>query len=74
MASPTPSWSVQHQEPTTGQNSAGRYVTGTRVYIQTAMGHKGSAFIPDDQYSPEKVKPVLAALAARLDGVGSLSG
>lgn len=38
------------------------------------MGHEGTIFIPYSDYTSEKVKPVLAALAARLDAIGSLSG
>lgn len=61
------------QRPTTGQNAHGNYVGGQEVRIRTGMGHEGVLFIPYDQLAPEKAKPLLAALALRLDAVGSLS-
>lgn len=73
MANPTPSWSVVSQRPTTGQNAHGTYVQGQEVRIKTGMGHEGTVFIPYDQLTPEKAKPLLASLALRLDAVGSLT-
>lgn len=61
------------QRPTTGQNASGQYVQGQEVRIRTGMGHEGTVFVPYDAYAPEKIRPLLAALALRLDTVGSLS-
>lgn len=73
MANPTPSWSVISQRPTTGQNASGQYVQGQEVRIRTGNGHEGTVFVPYDQYAPEKIKPILASLALRLDSIGSLN-
>lgn len=71
----TPSgWDFVTQRPTTGPDDHGRYVQGQEIRIRTRAGHEGTVFVPYSAYSPEKVKPMLASLAARLDAVGSLSG
>ena len=67
-------WEVIGQQPTTGQNARGQYVQGQRIHIRTKAGHEGDLFVPYSDYAPEKVTPLLASLAARLDSVGKLSG
>lgn len=49
------------------------YVQGQEVRIRTGMGHEGTVFVAYSDYAPEKIKPILANLALRLDSVGSLS-
>jgi hypothetical protein len=64
---------VVSQQPRSGPGPHGNFVAGYEVMIRTEAGHTGTLFVPADQYGPEKVKPLLAALAARLDAVGSLT-
>lgn len=72
MANPTPSWEVVSQRPTTGQDAHGHYVAGQEVRIKTGMGHEGTVFVAYSDYAPERLRPILASLALRLDAVGSL--
>lgn len=73
MANPTPSWDVISQQPSTGLNDHGQYVKGQEIRIRTGMGHEGTVFVPYADYDAVKAKAKLAALALRLDSVGSLS-
>lgn len=57
----------------TGADEHGRYVQGQEVRIRTNAGHEGTVFVPYSKYDADKVKPILASLAARLDSVGQLS-
>ena len=66
-------WEVVSQQPKSGPNAHGVYVPGVEVMIRTGKGYTGSAFFPMTDYAPEKVKGPLAALAAKLDGVGALT-
>jgi len=60
--------------PGPGQDETGALAQGYTVTIVTGLGHTGKRFIPDDKYTPEQVRPRLAALAANLDAIGALSG
>lgn len=53
--------------------SAGQVVTGHLVYFITGDGHRDSVFVPDDHYTPDSVRALIAAQAARADAVGQLS-
>jgi hypothetical protein len=55
--------------------SSGPPVKGVTIYYQTGKGNSGSVWVPYSTYNqgPAAVAPVIAAAAARMDQIGSLS-
>lgn len=67
-------WTVTSQlSDQTQITSAGQVVTGHIVYFITGDGHRDSVFVPDDHYTPDNVRTMIAAQAAAADAVGQLS-
>jgi hypothetical protein len=67
-------WSVTSQQQTTALYGT-RFVRGVEIAFVTGLGHSGSVFVPQDVYSnTDQVKAMVAAAAAQMDAVGSLSG
>ncbi len=65
-------WTVTGQLADQSQFIAGQPVSGHVVSFQTGNGWRDSVFIPDDHYTPAKVKAAIQAAADRADAVGSL--
>lgn len=59
-------WQV---DPTTGQAAQGMAVT-----FRTATGQVGSVFVAAADYTPDKVRRMIAARAEALDAVAGLKG
>lgn len=54
-------------------DGAGNPVSGYRVSFITGAGQKGSVFVPEEHYTPDKVRTLIAAQAARMDAVAALA-
>lgn len=75
MASNTePAWTITAQVQSTDMGPANAYVDGVRVTFQTAAGAIGSLFIPNTEYTVERVRSLVAARAAVMDQVAGLTG
>lgn len=71
---PTDTWQVVGQAPASKVNPSGTDVQeGYDVTFVTGQGHTGTVFVPLSQYRPDRVKELIAARAAMLDQVGSLT-
>lgn len=69
-----PAWTVTQQQETTDVGPAGGYVAGVRVTFRTAGNVVGSVFVPEADYTPDRVKAAIAAKAAAMAAVGALEG
>lgn len=49
-------------------------VLGTVVYFDTGNGNNGSVFVPASKYTAKHVRAMVAAKAALIDEIGSLTG
>lgn len=75
MASQSFTYRVTNQTPTSGQDSAGRYGPGMMVTIRTdKSGIMGQLFIPQHEYTPDRNRVALSALAQRLEETHALTG
>ena len=69
-----PAWTVTQQIETTDVGPAGGYVAGVRVTFRTAENVTGSVFIPEPDYTPDRVKAAIERKAAILSTVAGLEG
>ena len=67
-------WEVTGQQETTGMNDAGQFVPGVRVSFRLKDGAAGSVFVPEAQYSPDRVAALVAVRAAKMLAVSGLRG
>lgn len=67
------SWAVESQVEDTVVDASGRVVRGIRVGFVTGHGVHGSVFVPVETYSADVVKAKIAAVAADLDAVSTLT-
>lgn len=67
-------WKVTNQAPATALGADGRAQTGMRVYFQTGKGIVADVFVPWADYNPDRVRELVLARVALIDGVHSLSG
>lgn len=68
-----PVWRVTSQVRRTRVDDAGEVRDGYDVAFTTGAGHAGVIFVPDRLYTPDRVREAIAAQAALLDSVGSLT-
>lgn len=67
-------WTVTSQLSDQFENTgSGQTVVGVRIYFITGDGNEGSVFIPNNHYTTRNVKERIAAQAALLDEIGSLT-
>lgn len=66
-------WSVTGQQADQTDFVGGQPVTGHVVQFLTGNGWRGSVFVPDDHYTPAKVKQLIQAAANTADAVGALT-
>ena len=71
---PPPAWRVTGQVEYTQVGQTGPPVPGVKVFYITGQGHSGSVFVPQDVYNAAHVRDAVAAAAARMDAIGSLTG
>jgi hypothetical protein len=76
MDEPTtaPAWTVTQQQETTEPGPTGNYVQGVRISFRTAGGVNGSVFLQASDYTVPAARTAIAARAAQLDAVQSLTG
>lgn len=70
---PVTSWQVTSTTETQEVDSAGSVVRGARVHFTTGTGQSASVFIPQAQLNVDNVRAAIAAKAALLDQVGTLT-
>lgn len=70
---PTSGWTVTGQVETTTIGTDNRLVNGITVSFLTGDGVSGSVFVPNDQYTPDRVRAAIAARAGLLDAVQSMT-
>lgn len=68
-----PTWQVTGQIEQTQIGANSQLVKGMLVSFTTGAGNSGSVFVPDSQYTPDKVKAAIVAQAAVLDAVSALT-
>lgn len=66
-------WTVTSTSPNTNVDTAGRVVKGYTVAFQTGLGHQGTVFVPESQFSPDIVRGMVKAQAAIVDEINTLS-
>lgn len=66
-------WTVTGQQADQTTFVAGQPVSGHVVSFITGAGWRDSVFVPDDHYTPAKVRALIQAQADRADEVGALS-
>lgn len=72
-APPASTWDVTSQPEWTELTPGSGPVAGWRVMFTTGMGHTGTVFVPNAQYTPDNVRRMIAEKAATMDQIGSLS-
>ncbi len=66
-------WSVEYQQESTQVGTGNRVVQGFTVGFVTGLGAHGSVFVPRDTYTPDAVRLAIAAQAAQLDAIATLT-
>lgn len=67
------SWKVTGQNQVTEIQPGGTPTQGVRVYYTTGTGQSGNVFVPMTSYTPDGVAAAVAAAAATMDAVGTLT-
>lgn len=67
-------WQVTGDTPDQYQfDAAGNPTVGHVVAFLTGNGGRGTVFVPEDHYNPDTVRTLIAAKAATVDQIGSLT-
>lgn len=67
------SWRITGDRPDQVWFTAGIDVTGHAITFITGAGHAGSVQVPDDQYTPARVRAIIQAKANIVDEINALS-
>jgi hypothetical protein len=67
-------WKVTNQTPATALGPDAKAQTGMRVYFTTGKGVSADVFVPWADYTPDKVRELVAARVALIDSVHTLAG
>lgn len=67
-------WTVIDQREESRDPGDGIYTTGVVVRFRTGSGAIGSVFVPDRDYTPARVRDLIARRAADLEAVAVLTG
>jgi hypothetical protein len=70
----TPQWKVLGVNPNVDVATGGLPVRGNTVTYVTALGHRGTVFVPDNTPVPDGARDIVAAAAARTDAIATLTG
>ncbi len=54
-------------------NAGGTPVVGHQISFLTGAGNRGSVFVPNDHYHPDKIRPLIHAQATIADSVATLT-
>lgn len=71
---PKVTWEIEGQTRATNLGQGGRYMPGWTVAWVTSTGVHGDVFVPDTEYTTERVGELVAARVASVVGVGQLRG
>ncbi|MGH3180330.1 MAG: hypothetical protein ACRDOE_00245 [Streptosporangiaceae bacterium] len=71
---PPAAWRITAQREVNRLNASGQYVSGVLLTFQTAGGLIGTAFVPDAQYTAERVKNLVNDRVAAMEAVQGLQG
>jgi hypothetical protein len=71
---PSTGWSVEYQQETVDLGPDGRAVQGVKVGFVTGKGVHASVFLSKARYTPDNVRAAIAAAAAQIDAVHTLTG
>ena len=66
------SWRVTGDRPDQVWFVGSQDVTGHTITFTTGNGHQGSVQVPDDQYTPARVRAIIQAKANVVDEVNAL--
>lgn len=61
-------------QPTTGQLPSGSFAAGYKVSYTTRSGSFGSLFVPEAEYTTDRVRDLLTAAATTIEEVAALKG
>lgn len=67
------SWHVTGDLPDQTFYIGSQPVTGHLITFTTGNGHTGSVQVPDDQYTPARVRAIIAAKANVVDEINALA-
>lgn len=67
-------WNVTAQNEGMGRKVDGSFTQGVAVQFQTNAGTSGSVFIPNSEYTPEKVRAAIADRVSMMHAVNQLTG
>lgn len=73
-SSSSPAWEVTAQREDFQVGSNGQLSQGMVVTFRTRSGAVGSVFVETAQYTPEKVRQVVAAKAVDMEAVQGMQG
>ena len=71
---PAGGWRVVSQQETMLPAASGTFTRGVQVHFVTAAGVTASVFVPDSQYTADRVRDLIASKVAQLDSVSQLTG
>lgn len=66
-------WTVIDQREESRDPGDGIYTTGVVVRFRTGSGAIGSVFVPDRDYTPSRVRDLVAQRAAAIEAVATLT-
>lgn len=66
-------WTVESQTEDTRVTPAGQVARGVTVGFRTGHGVYGSVFVPDDLYTADNVRAMIAVKSAEIDAVSALT-
>lgn len=69
-----PAWVITAQMETTDVGPQGTYVSGVKVTFRTAAGVMGSVFVPQADYTVDRIRALINERAAVMDNVAGLTG
>ena len=74
MAPTGSGWSVTSQREDIQLAPNGQVANGVVVTFTTASGIQGSVFVPNVDYTPDRVRAMIAERVARMEAVHKLTG
>jgi hypothetical protein len=71
---PITGWAVTSQLETYGPDATGQAVEGVKITFRTGKGVTASVFVPKSRYTPDNARAAIAAQAAAIDAVHTMTG
>jgi hypothetical protein len=70
---PQSGWTITGQTQGSVVNDSGQVVQGVNVFFRTGNGTSGSVFVPQNLYSVDNVRTMIAQQAATIDAIDNLT-